>query len=86
MKWYIIGLLYFHPDLNIEPHVMLNTERRYESFAACHKDMTVSRSVLQKGIMAKFPNLNQFVMKCMNERDVLSLQLKLKKKKNYQSM
>ena len=73
MKWFIVALLYWTPELDVKPHIMINTKYIFNSYEECQENMIQKSQELQSGVENKYPNVVQFSMKCVNYEEAVQL-------------
>ena len=75
MYYYIVAFLIF-PWMN-DPYVMINTEMRYKNFKDCYSTLLKNREVLTLGLTARYPELQNYSIRCMDHKNLYDLQQKL---------
>lgn len=82
MKWFIVALLYLQP--NVDPHVVINAQHKFNSFEKCHKTMVASQWELRESLVKLFPELDShtkhYTMRCVSEQGALEILKMLKNK------
>ena len=75
MKWYIIALLYFQP--NVEPHVVVNSDFIFKSYEKCHEFMVKEQWNLRDTLLKKYPQFDSherhYSMRCVSEEGALEI-------------
>ena len=61
---------------------MINTEMRYKSFSDCYNTMMENRSVLTMGLTARYPDLKNYSIRCVDHKTLYDLQQSLDQKKH----
>ena len=65
-----------------DPYVMINTEMRYKSFKDCYSTLLKNREVLTLGLTARYPDLQNYSIRCMDHKNLYYLQQNLDQKKH----
>ena len=78
--YYIVAFLIF-PWMS-DPYIMINTEMRYKSFSDCYNTMMENRSVLTMGLTARYPDLKNYSIRCVDHKTLYDLQQSLDQKKH----
>ena len=60
-----------------DPYVMINTEMRYKNFKDCYSTLLKNREVLTLGLTARYPDLQNYSIRCMDLKNLYDLQQKL---------
>ena len=80
MYYYIVAFLMF-PWMS-DPYVMVNTEMRYKNFQDCYTTMMKNRSVLTMGLTARYPDLKNYSIRCVDHKTLYDLQQNLDQKRH----
>ena len=78
--YYIVAFLMF-PWMS-DPYVMINTEMRYKNFQDCYTTMMKNRSVLTMGLTARYPDLKNYSIRCIDHKTLYDLQQNLDQKRH----
>ena len=80
MYYYIVAFLMF-PWMS-DPYVIVNTEMRYKNFGDCYTTMMKNRSVLTLGLTARYPDLKDYSIRCLDHKTLYELQQNLKQERH----
>ena len=78
--YYIVAFLMF-PWMS-DPYIMVNTEMRYKNFGDCYTTMMKNRSVLTMGLTARYPDLKDYSIRCIDHQNLYNLQQNLNQKRH----
>ena len=74
IKFFIVAFLYYAWSGD-DPIIKINTNKEFKTFEGCVNVLMSNRKGLQDSLIREYPNVDRFILRCVDTRTIYQMQL-----------